>query len=241
MSALRFLMPNVSSITRRSLVNRSTIAARTNVVHQFHASGSRLAQRTTRRFNSSQSTARTATPKSSSSLTGRIKELSRKYGRAAVFVYLGISLIDFGIAFAAVHALGTERIGRYEDALLGTIKAWTGYAGKSTVDQVESASEDMARQMQADGRQQQKEGRQGQQQQQQQQQGEGRQGKASLWTEVVIAYGIHKAIFIFARVPITVAITPAIVKSLVRRGYKIGPAATTSASTAAAAAKKGSK
>lgn len=151
----------------------------------------------------------TTSPKTDTSLTGKLKELSRKYGRAAIAVYFGISLIDYGVAFAAVHALGTERIGAYEDALFSTMKDWTGYK-KKTVNQVQQALEgvvqDTASQAhEATG-------------------GGGGAGKASLWTEAVIAYGIHKALFIFIRIPVTVAITPSIVKSLVKRGWKIGPA-----------------
>ncbi|CCG80620.1 putative Peptide alpha-N-acetyltransferase Nat2 [Taphrina deformans PYCC 5710] len=153
------------------------------------------------RFNSSN-----LSTKPDNSLTGKIKELSRKYGRAALGVYLGISLVDFGVAFAAVHSLGTERIGAYEDAFFKTIKEWTGYK-KTTVNQVQQASEGVVEDTAAQAHQ--KTGA----------------GKASLWTEVVIAYGIHKALFIFIRVPITVAITPSIVKGLVKRGWNIGPAA----------------
>lgn len=87
------------------------------------------------------------------------------------------------------------------------MKAWTGYK-KTTVNQVQQASQDVVQDT-AD----------------QAHQATGRVVKASLWTEAVIAYGIHKALFIFIRVPITVAVTPAIVKGLVKRGWKIGPAA----------------
>lgn len=157
------------------------------------------------RFNSTQ-----PPTKPDTSLTGRMKDLSKKYGRAAILVYLGISLIDFGVAFAAVHALGTDRIGSYEDALFRTIKDWTGYK-KKTVNQVQQATEDVVQDTAS-----------------QAQEASGT-GKASLWTEVVIAYGIHKALFIFIRIPVTVAITPAIVKGLVKRGWKIGPAAASAA------------
>lgn len=192
----KFLLPNLSKPTIRcSGVRPQTRKALQSSCHV------RTVGRT--RWNSSTSSA----PTKDNSLSGKLKELSRKYGRAAIFVYLGISLIDFGIAFAAVHALGTERIGAYEDKLFKLIKDWTGYK-KTTVNQVQQASEgvidDTASQAQAATG----------------------TGKASLWTEVVIAYGIHKALFIFIRIPITVAITPSIVKSLTRRGWNIGPATT---------------
>ena len=44
---------------------------------------------------------------------------------------------------------------------------------------------------------------------------------ASLWTELVLAYAIHKS-FIFIRVPLTAAVTPKVVKVLRGWGYGIG-------------------
>ena len=44
---------------------------------------------------------------------------------------------------------------------------------------------------------------------------------ASLWTELVLAYAIHKS-FIFIRVPLTAAVTPKVVKVLRGWGYDIG-------------------
>jgi len=43
-----------------------------------------------------------------------------------------------------------------------------------------------------------------------------------LWTEILLAYGIHKTLVIWIRVPLAVAITPKIVKVLRARGWKIG-------------------
>lgn len=190
----RFLLPNLPKPSIRYSIFRPNTRKTARLNCQSQAIGRA-------RWNSSAA----PSAKPDSSLSGKLKELSRKYGRAAIFVYLGISLIDFGIAFAAVHALGTERIGALEDKLFRLIKDWTGYK-KTTVNQVQQASEgvveDTASQAQAATG----------------------SGKASLWTEVVIAYGIHKALFIFIRIPITVAITPSIVKSLHRRGWNIGPA-----------------
>jgi len=42
---------------------------------------------------------------------------------------------------------------------------------------------------------------------------------ASIWTEIALAYTIHKTLFALIRVPLTVAITPALVRSYQRRGY----------------------
>jgi hypothetical protein len=43
-----------------------------------------------------------------------------------------------------------------------------------------------------------------------------------LGTQLALAYAIHKGIFIFVRVPLTVALTPKVVKVLRGWGYQIG-------------------
>ena len=42
---------------------------------------------------------------------------------------------------------------------------------------------------------------------------------ASIWTEIALAYTIHKTLFALTRVPLTVAITPSLVRWYHRRGY----------------------
>lgn len=42
-----------------------------------------------------------------------------------------------------------------------------------------------------------------------------------IWTQLLIAYGVHKSLF-FLRIPITLAITPKVVKTLRGWGWKIG-------------------
>jgi len=43
-----------------------------------------------------------------------------------------------------------------------------------------------------------------------------------IWTELAIAYGIHKTVVIFLRVPLAVALTPKVAKILRGWGYKVG-------------------
>lgn len=54
----------------------------------------------------------------SRSLSDRFKELSRKYGWAAVGVYFGLSALDFPFCFLAVRLVGPERIGEVEHAII---------------------------------------------------------------------------------------------------------------------------
>ncbi|KAK5134246.1 hypothetical protein LTR08_006789 [Meristemomyces frigidus] len=51
--------------------------------------------------------------------------------------------------------------------------------------------------------------------------GETKHDSASVWTQLLLAYGVHKSL-IFFRVPLTAAVTPKIVKWLRARGWKIG-------------------
>lgn len=48
----------------------------------------------------------------------RFKELSRRYGYAAVGVYLGLSVLDFPFCFLTVRWVGPERVGEVEHAIV---------------------------------------------------------------------------------------------------------------------------
>jgi len=51
-----------------------------------------------------------------------MRKLSREYGWAAFGVYMGLSALDFPFCFLAVRALGTERIGQWEHAIVQAVK-----------------------------------------------------------------------------------------------------------------------
>jgi len=55
-----------------------------------------------------------------------MRKLSREYGWAAFGVYMGLSALDFPFCFLAVRALGTERIGQWEHAVVTTVKEAVG-------------------------------------------------------------------------------------------------------------------
>lgn len=55
-----------------------------------------------------------STPDSQLSIGQRLKKLSREYGWAAVYVYFGLSLLDFPFCFLAVTLIGADRVGHYE-------------------------------------------------------------------------------------------------------------------------------
>jgi hypothetical protein len=74
------------------------------------------------RFNSSRPspdpTPNLGSPPQSLTLSQRLKALSKEYGWTAVGVYLALSVLDFPFCFLAVRVLGTERIGRWEHAII---------------------------------------------------------------------------------------------------------------------------
>jgi N-terminal acetyltransferase 2 len=117
-------------------------------------------------------------------VTQRLRILFKKYRWPALTVYIGLSIIDFGISFLAVRALGTEKIGRYEKIILRKVEDSTGWKAKGTPPQHMDSKEG-----------------------------------ASIWTEVALAYTIHKTLFALVRVPLTVAVTPYLVKLYHRKGY----------------------
>ena len=61
-------------------------------------------------------------PQSSPSLSQRFRKLSRDYGWMALYVYLGLSVLDFPFCLLAVRLLGVDRIGRWEHQIVGGAK-----------------------------------------------------------------------------------------------------------------------
>ncbi|XHG00505.1 hypothetical protein AWENTII_003951 [Aspergillus wentii] len=139
-----------------------------------------------------------------SSLSQRLKKLSREYGWSALGVYLLLSALDFPFCFAAVRLLGVERIGHYEHMLVESAKeAVEAVWSRKQDEQSESQNTDVKdRDVTA------------------QENKKANSEEASLWTQVVLAYAIHKSL-IFIRVPITAAITPKVVKILRQWGWDL--------------------
>ncbi|TKA64567.1 hypothetical protein B0A55_10451 [Friedmanniomyces simplex] len=155
----------------------------------------------------------------------KFKQLSRKYGWAAVGVYFGLSILDFPFCFLAVRWLGSERIvaaeewvvdgfwGVTERAAPGareSYKAWSAHLkeqyrewrgleklpAEGPVEEMEVESVEAVR-------------------------GQHRHYEASLGTQLALAYALHKSL-IFFRLPLAASITPGIAKWLRKRGWNVG-------------------
>ncbi|KAM5437643.1 DUF1279 superfamily [Microsporum ferrugineum] len=135
-----------------------------------------------------------------------MRTLSREYGWAAVGVYFFLSALDFPFCFAAVRLLGVERIGHYEHVIVGSVKDAIAKIWPSKEADARPRSEDDNEIGIADDIEEAQ---------------KANRGEASIWTQLVLAYAIHKS-FIFIRVPLTVAVTPKIVKTLRSWGWNIG-------------------
>ncbi|KAM5455592.1 DUF1279 superfamily [Microsporum audouinii] len=159
---------------------------------------------TYRTFTRSNSTNSHASAKPS--FSQRMRTLSREYGWAAVGVYFFLSALDFPFCFAAVRLLGVERIGHYEHVIVGSVKDAIAKIWPSKEADARPRSEDDNEIGIADDIEEAQ---------------KANRGEASIWTQLVLAYAIHKS-FIFLRVPLTVAVTPKIVKTLRSWGWNIG-------------------
>ncbi|KAL4993452.1 hypothetical protein BDV10DRAFT_198307 [Aspergillus recurvatus] len=142
-------------------------------------------------------------PNATPSLSQRLKALSREYGWSALWIYLFLSALDFPFCFAAVKLLGADKIGHYEHVIVESVKGavnkvWPG----AFEDSAEKSEEDKDAEAQAAEKK------------------KGPAEEASLWTQLALAYAIHKS-FIFVRVPLTAAITPKVVKQLRKWGWDV--------------------
>ena len=120
----------------------------------------------------------------------RLKRLIKSYGWYALGVYLFISTVDFGVAFAAVNLLGAEHVSRVaasaKESVYGILSSRPPEPGREEMDGAVT-----------------------------QPQPGGREG---LYAMIVLAWTIHKTLFLPVRVGLTAAFTPRLVNWLRSRG-----------------------
>ncbi|PWY93827.1 peptide alpha-N-acetyltransferase Nat2 [Aspergillus sclerotioniger CBS 115572] len=156
-------------------------------------------------FNSSRANNSAQSEQQSGSLSQRLRTLSKEYGWSALWVYLILSAVDFPICFAVVRLAGVERIGHYEHVISESVKG--------VISKVWPTSEDASSELEGSDGQTDIKSTQAAQEQ-------ANAGEASLWTQLALAYAVHKSL-IFIRVPLTAAITPNVVKVLRHWGWDI--------------------
>ncbi|MCJ1475358.1 hypothetical protein MMC13_004020 [Lambiella insularis] len=173
-----------------------------------------------------------SSPKASLSLSQRMRKLSREYGWSAVGVYFLLTALDFPFCFIAVRALGTERIGEWEHKIIEWVKRavpvqipekWRKTEKESGVMEAQDALGATVAGYDHGVKEAEKANA-----------GE----SASIWTQLALAYAIHKS-FIFVRVPLTISITPKVVRVLRGWGWDIGKRKSKSVAAGSAAKTSG--
>ena len=124
-----------------------------------------------------------------STLSQRLKHLIKSYGWYALGMYIILSAVDFGVAFAGVNLLGAERVSRVaatvKEHVAGLIYTRPAEPGREEVESVSSRSG----------------------------------SHEGLYAMILLAYTIHKTLFVPIRVGLTAALTPKLVGWLGKRGW----------------------
>ncbi|KAI7957306.1 hypothetical protein MJO28_004401 [Puccinia striiformis f. sp. tritici] len=126
-------------------------------------------------------------------LFGKIKQLTKLYGSAALVVYGVLGGLDFGLSFIAIYLVGAEHVRTAEDWLLESLnwkRAHSTPLPSNTTTTTTTGTTEIDSSM--------------------------------LWTTAVVAYTIHKTILLPFRIGLTAWITPPIVRQLRKRGWKVG-------------------
>lgn len=115
----------------------------------------------------------------------------KNYGWYALGVYFALAIVDFSIAFAAVNLLGAEQVGKATQYVKGAVlEMFHGTKPEDSPDSNVSGTESTH--------------------------GSGNEG---LYAMIVLAYTVHKTLFMPIRVGLTVGITPKLVRWLRTRGW----------------------
>ena len=128
-------------------------------------------------------------PQTPQSLSGRLKTLIKSYGWYALGVYFVLSTLDFGVAFAAIHLLGADHVAHIAASTKAFFFDLIGRTPPEHSGDPDGGSTATA------GR------------------------SEGLYAMLVLAYTVHKTLFLPVRVGLTAAITPKFVGWLTKRGW----------------------
>lgn len=180
-------------------------------------------------------------PPPKASIRERLRFLTRRYGWWALGVYLAASALDFSLTFLAIHMMGADHIRELENR----VRKYLGM-GSREMDDVEVAVWPVPVSVELPGRT--SDGQlannettakkalqrvQGQKDVEPTKVSAKKTSQSTIWTEVVLAYTIHKTLLLPFRVGITAAATPRFVKYMVRLGWAKDNAAVQQAAKAA--------
>ncbi|ORZ08447.1 hypothetical protein BCR42DRAFT_425153 [Absidia repens] len=205
------------SILSKSLVRQPFYRIQTSIRPSTRFSGSPLKQQGLwrRHYTTNDVTSKTALPGQQTvkpAAEGKLKQLARTYGPSGVIVYLAIGMVDLGFTVAAIQMMGTDKVKMVEKTVLdkyNQIKERYGFEPTAVQD---NSDKDTPSTIES----------------------EDDDGKPSLTSIFLLAYGIHKTLMLPVRLAITTAITPAVVRKIHTWGWaKYAPRLFGSASASA--------
>ncbi|KAF9451252.1 hypothetical protein P691DRAFT_808244 [Macrolepiota fuliginosa MF-IS2] len=128
-----------------------------------------------------------------STLSQRLKHLIKSYGWYALGVYLILSALDFGVAFVGINLLGAEYVSRIATQAKNLVHGMLhSKPAEPGLDEIDRATHNNSG------------------------------GSEGLWAMLVLAYTVHKTLFLPVRVGLTAAFTPRLVGWLRQRGWAGG-------------------
>lgn len=134
------------------------------------------------------------TPTEPQTLTARLKALIKTHGWYALGIYTAISLLDFSLSFAVIYLIGADQVTRVtsgvKDYVADILHKDPG--GDAVWDPAAETAQDSA---------------------------VVKSGSEGLYAMIVLAYGIHKTLFLPFRIGLTAAVTPKFVGFLTSRGW----------------------
>ena len=123
-------------------------------------------------------------------ISQRLKHLIKSYGWYALGVYLFISVFDFGVAFVGINLLGADYVSQWAATVKSTVASVLhSRPVEPGRDEMDTVSSGPA------------------------------QGSEGLYAMIVLAYTIHKTLFLPLRIGLTAAFTPRLVGWLTKRGW----------------------
>ena len=127
----------------------------------------------------------------SPTLSQRLKELIKSYGWYAVGVYAAVSAADFAVAFIGVNLLGAD----YVASITASAKTWLYSLVYSRPPEPGRDEMEEVSKIAVTG------------------------GQESLYAMLLLAFTVHKTLFLPVRIGVTAAFTPRLVKWLRSRGW----------------------
>ncbi|EPS99872.1 hypothetical protein FOMPIDRAFT_1030712 [Fomitopsis schrenkii] len=128
------------------------------------------------------------------SLSQKLKHLIKAYGWYALGMYIILSVLDFSVAFAGINIIGAEHVSRVTSAVKEYV---SGFIHSRPPEPGREEMESMSSHARSGGQE-------------------------GFWAMLLLAYTVHKTLFLPVRVGLTATLTPKVVHWLRARGWAGG-------------------